>query len=558
MLKRMKIATIVRIESDTEAIMVSKNEKTNSNQGKHALNVPDPNKTQAMGAAQVKAEDTVFSQAPYPYAAAGGSEFGGAQFGMAASAKPARKHGKVAAIVIGIIVAILAIVYVAGAIFFMGRFFPNTFTGDTDLSMRPVSEVQQQLDRAISDYELTVSGQGFRLELTAEETGINADSAAVVDSMHADANPWAWPIELFRTHDETGKLAASYNESGLEETVRAAVDQFNADKTAPVNATIAFNGDLGAFAVVPEQPGTALDADAVIKAVDEAVVSLDEAVKLTSDDLQQPTVLSTEPKLQQAVDQANAMITADLTLTMAGDVAAEVDASLISQWVVLGEDLSATLDQNALTAWVDELTAKCNTVGTSRTYTRADGKVITVSGGVYGWEVDRDALLSQVQEAVAAGTVGTQEVPCSSHGSAYNGVGERDWGNRYIDIDLAEQHVRFYDDTGALVWESDCISGTPDGKHDTSVGVFWLNTKESPSMLIGYENGKKLYETEVSYWMPFDGNSIGLHDASWQPGFGGNMYAEGYGSHGCVNLPVGKAAELYDLVQPGDCVVSHW
>lgn len=236
---------------------------------------------------------------------------------------------------------------------------------------------------------------------------MSLDSDAIVSAMHADANPWAWPIELLRSHDETGMLAASYNESGLEEVVRVAVEEFNASRTAPINATIAFDENINAFAVVPEVEGTMLDVQAVIDAVDHAVVSLDESVRLTSDELQQPTVFSDDERLDAAIEQANKMITADLTLTLAGDVAGEVNAALISQWVVLGEDLSATLDEGQLTAWVDELATACNTVGTTRTYTRADGKQVTVSGGVYGWEVDRDALLTQVKDAVAAGTVAT-------------------------------------------------------------------------------------------------------------------------------------------------------
>lgn len=530
-------------------------------QGKHAAAGSDQQPTEAFDGVEdqdVIEDDVLFSDDAYATPYADPAAYGGIQYGSSVPMNPKRKHGKVIAIVAGVIVGILAIIYVAGALFFTGRFFPNTYAGEVDLSMQPVDVVRQQLDDVIENYELTVEGQGFSLELNAEETGINVDAAAVVASMHGDASPWAWPVEIFMNHDETNKLAASYNENGLEEAVRAAVDAFNAGRSMPVNATIAFDEATGAFSIVDEQPGTALSADLVIKAVDEAVVSLDERVELTGDDLLKPTVLSTEPKLKTAVDQANAMVKADVTLTLAGDVAGEVNAPLISQWVVLGEDLSATLNQDALTAWVDQLVSQCNTVGTERTYTRADGKVITVSGGVYGWEVDRDTLLTQIRDAVSAGTVATQEIPCSSHGSAYNGVGGRDWGNRYCDIDLSEQHVRFYDETGALVWESDCVSGTPDGEHDTSVGVFWLNAKESPSMLIGYENGKKLYETQVSYWMPFDGNSIGLHDANWQPDFGGDMYKRGYGSHGCVNLPVDKAGELYNIIQPGDCVVSHW
>ena len=288
------------------------------------------------------------------------------------------------------------------------------------------------------------------------------------------------------------------------------------------------------------------------------MLALQPTVKLGADVLQQPKVLSSDPKLTAAAEQANTMIKADLVLTMAGGTAGEVNADLISQWVRLGDDLSATLDEAALTAWVDELAAACNTVGTQRTYTRPDGKVVTVAGGVYGWSVDRDALLNLVKESVAAGTVQTAEVPCTSVGTGYNGAGAQDWGLRYCDIDLAEQYARFYDETGALIWESPIVSGIPDGVHDTSVGVYWLNQKASPSKLIGYENGKKIYESDVQYWMPFVGNVIGLHDADWQSSFGGTRYRDGAGSHGCVNLPPYKAAELYGIIQSGDVVVSHW
>lgn len=118
--------------------------------------------------------------------------------------------------------------------------------------------------------------------------------------------------------------------------------------------------------------------------------------------------------------------------------------------------------------------------------------------------------------------------------------------------------MRFYDEAGALVWESACVTGTPNGEHDTPSGVYWLNQKQSPSTLVGYDGDTKIYETEVQYWMPFVGNAIGLHDADWQPDFGGTLYKEGFGSHGCVNLPPSKAGELYGLIQGGDVVVCHW
>ena len=481
-----------------------------------------------------------------------------AQFGMQMQKKAKRKPGKIAAVVFGVIFGVLALVYLAGVLVFSGRFFPNTYAGDLDFSLKSVSEVQQQLTDLVADYELSVSGMGFSLELSAEETGLTADVDSIVSSMHDDLNPWTWPAQMFSMHDETAKLAANYNQSGLDETLRATVDEFNADKVAPVNATIAFDDAAGEFVVQPEQAGTMVDADALIALVDASIVSLEEKATVTSEQLQKPTVLSSDPALQEAADQANTMIGADVEFTLGGEPVAEVDASLISQWITLGEDLSATLDQNLLTAWVDELIAQCNTVGSERTYTRPDGKEITISGGSYGWEIDRDTFLAQVQEAVSAATVATQEIPCLTSAAVFNGAGERDWGSRYCDIDLSEQYVRFYDENGTLVWESDCISGTPTEDRATPTGVYKINAKESPSTLIGYENGEKTYETPVEYWMPFVRNSVGLHDANWQSSFGGTRYKDGYGSHGCINLPVSKAAELYDIIQVGDCVVCHW
>ena len=474
-----------------------------------------------------------------------------------ADAKGGRKPLKVLGIVLGVIVALLAVVYLAGALVFMDRFLPRTTVGDLDVSLKSSAEVQGMLADVIDDYVLKVEGQGFSLKLSAAEAGMRLDGRAATDAMHASANAWAWPLEILKAHDESDKLAATYNESGLGDTVRAAVDEFNKTATPPTDAVIAYSEAKGAFIVEPEAVGTALSYDAVIKAVDDAVLALQPTVKLGADVLQQPKVLSSDPKLTAAAEQANTMIKADLVLTMAGGTAGEVNADLISQWVRLGDDLSATLDEAALTAWVDELAAACNTVGTQRTYTRPDGKMVTVAGGVYGWSVDRDALLNLVKESVAAGTVQTAEVPCTSVGTGYNGAGAQDWGLRYCDIDLAEQYARFYDETGALIWESPIVSGIPDGVHDTSVGVYWLNQKASPSKLIGYENGKKIYESDVQYWMPFVGNVIGLHDADWQSSFGGTRYRDGAGSHGCVNLPPYKAAELYGIIQSGDVVVSH-
>lgn len=472
-----------------------------------------------------------------------------------------RKHKplKILGITLGAIVALLLIAYAGVALYFTDRFMPNSSIGDINVSLMSAGDAEKVLADSIKDYELSIDGQGFSLKLSATDAGLSIDEGKVVKDMLSDMNPWAWPFELQKDHDETAKLVATYNGTGLEDAIRTAVATFNESATQPTNAAIDFDEAQAAFVVQPEAVGTALDADAVIKAADDAVAGLDPQVKLTSEQLLKPTVLSTDPKLTAAADSANTMVKADLELLMAGTVAGTVDASLISQWVTLADDLTVTLDEGALTAWVDELAAACNTIGTQRTYTRPDGKVVTVAGGTYGWEVDKDALLALVKDGVANGTANTVDIPCTQTGDAYNGAGKQDWGSRYVDLDLSEQHARFYDASGAIIWETDVITGKPDGEHDTPTGVYMVNQMASPSKLIGYNGNEKIYETEVQYWMPFVGNYIGFHDADWQTsGFGGTMYADGFGSHGCVNLSPSKAAELYGLLSSGDTVVSHW
>ncbi|OUO89526.1 hypothetical protein B5F40_10480 [Gordonibacter sp. An230] len=452
----------------------------------------------------------------------------------------------------------VAVVYVAGAVFFMNRFLPNTVMGEHDISLMEAADAERVLVDSLGDYEVDVSGQGFALNLTAEEAGMDMDAPRVVKSMLSDTNPWLWPLEVTRSHNMQDRLAASYSEGSLGRTVRAAVEKFNKTAKPPVDATVAFDKAKGTFTAQKESAGTALDAEAVMTAVGEALATMEPKVRLTASHLQQPTLRSTDGYLDAAVDAANQLIEADVKLTMGGAVAAEVDPELLSTFVSFDENLVPSFDDAALTAWVDEAAASCTTAGSERSFTRPDGKAVTVAGGTYGWTVDRDALLDVVRRSVDEGVVGEVEMPCTTTGAAFNGTGAQDWGARYCDIDLTEQHVRFYDESGALAWEAPCVTGTPNGSHDTPTGVYWLNRKQSPSKLEGTNLDGSKYVSTVRYWMPFVGNVIGLHDAYWQPAFGGSLYRNGAGSHGCVNLPVASAESLYGIIQEGDVVVCHW
>ena len=129
--------------------------------------------------------------------------------------------------------------------------------------------------------------------------------------------------------------------------------------------------------------------------------------------------------------------------------------------------------------------------------------------------------------------------------------GTDDLAGSYIEVSLDSQHLWLYKD-GALVTETDIVSGAPTPERETYRGAWPIAYKASPYNLSSSEYG---YNVTVKYWMPFNGG-VGFHDASWQPTFGGSRYQTN-GSHGCVIMPPEMAGKLFELISAGTPVVVH-
>ncbi|WP_251157991.1 L,D-transpeptidase family protein [Caniella muris] len=463
-----------------------------------------------------------------------------------------------------VVVGAVAVVYLAGVALFSNVFMPNTRILGRNVSLRTVGDVQSGLSDRTDAYTLQVTGENLDLTVKASEIGLSFDAAAYVRDAISETHPWLWPVEVFLPHDLTHARGSSYDHDKAAAIVAAAVEEANTHGTDPVDATIAYNGSSTSFEVTAEKPGTKIDVARAQATVEAALDTLERTVKLPDGDYVQAKVTKDEPGLARAAEAANSFLKAKLTLSLDGKEAGVIDASKIIDWVTLDDNLEATLDEQAIKEWGSgELSRSLDTVGTERSYTRPDGKAVTVVGGTYGWNVDSGSLADLIVQGVKEGKVETVDIPTHQTAETLPDASGRDWGASYVDVDLAEQHARYYDANGSLVWEADIVSGDESKSYQTPTGVYFIDdyfNKSNPgSTLIGKkdpETGKPEYETPVSYWMPFVGNSIGLHDADWRSSFGGTIYRSN-GSHGCVNLPPDKAAELCSLIDRGTVVVVH-
>lgn len=496
-------------------------------------------------------------QAPHLAPAGEGGYVPGYQVNPNPPGSGKRRGLKIFGIAVASLVGVVAIIYFAGVFVFMGRFFPHTSILDMDISGMTPDEVHEMLDGVLGDYTFKVEGHGLDLTLAAKDMGMTLDSQAIADNLLSQMDPWAWPYEVFQNHDDTQDLVSTFEETALADTIQAAVDAVNSKGQAPKNASLAFDDAAQAFKIEPEEEGNTLLADVVLDQVTKGTVNFAPKVKLTDAVLAKPSVTEDDPALAAARDQANTYMDGALTLTMAGKEVLAIDKEAIAEQVKVADDLTVSFDATPLVSMVQEKVNAMDTVGATRTYTRPDGKKFTVKGGDYGWITDSQATAEKVKEALEAGEGGTIEIVMKQNAATAPDEHGRDFGSRYIDVDLKKQHATLFDEDGKVLWESDIVSGLPKDGRDTPEGTYYIKTNDGKSVLRGYKpDGTKDYETEVEYWMPFKDNSIGFHDAGWQAKFGGKWYKE-HGSHGCVNLPPDKAKELHEVLEVGDVVVVH-
>ncbi|MEE1056183.1 MAG: L,D-transpeptidase family protein [Acutalibacteraceae bacterium] len=141
----------------------------------------------------------------------------------------------------------------------------------------------------------------------------------------------------------------------------------------------------------------------------------------------------------------------------------------------------------------------------------------------------------------------TQEVKCTKA----NKVDKYSVGSTYIEIDLDLQHMWYFEDNKLMV-STPIVTGMKYSM-DTSTGLYDIYNKESPARLVG-----ETWDTDVNYWMAVTYDGQGIHDSTWRYDYeyGGNTYTYD-GSHGCINTPYDKVAEMYELVDIGTPVVIY-
>ena len=480
-----------------------------------------------------------------------------------------------------VVLGLVAIVYIVGVVAFSQVAYPNTTIAGVDISFSNASSAATKVNSAWKHYKLTVSGDDFSwtYQPKSDEPIVDGETAAKEIISHNEA--FMWPARLVESLSGKTKTAVATNEVNLdqdvdlsmlsnafdqkqfEEDLGAAIDAFNEGRSGTFEASSSYDEQAGKFTVEKARSNEKLSRKHVIKYAELELASLAESVDITKigNDAYEPlNGTLTNDQIQAACDAANNFLGVNVSLKLNGDEVGKVDGSSVLQWISFADPANPTLDTSQISSWAAELANSFNTVGTTRWWTRADGKECAVEGGDFGWSIDSKTLAKQVEDAINNKQTGDIEISYSKKADTFTAKGEPDW-KAYIDVDLSEQYARYYDENGSIVWEAHFISGLP-GEHATPEGVWQINSNSGGTTLIGKkdpETGEPEYESKVDYWMPFEGNMVGLHDASWQndASFDNPNSYKWCGSHGCINLRPSDAKALHECIKVGLCVVVH-
>ena len=464
-----------------------------------------------------------------------------------------KKKNKIMKIVVMLIVMILVMsccVYAGISYYYSYHFFLGTTINGIDSSNKTAYEVEQEIAGKKDNYVIQVSA---RMQEPQTITGKDIDyqyvSSGEILQLLKTQKPWEWIRGFFETKNYMVQEETVFSREKLEEQVSLLNCAQKENQIAQENAYVSFVNSE--FTIVPETEGNELNTKEAYQMICRAIDNDAAEVDLESDPkaYKKADVTKESSELQNMVNTYKNLTKVNITYTF-GDETVTLDGNTIKNWLQFDEKGQLLQNDEAfrqhVVDYVAQLAADHDTVGTERQFQTTSGRTVYVYGSAYGWKIDQDKEVAQLMQEIQSGTQTTREPVYSMRANAH---GINDLGDTYIEVDLTEQYMWYYQN-GNIIFQSEIVSGLPsDPDRKTPPGIFTLNSKSSPSVLRGEmtANGTYSYEQPVTYWMPFNGG-IGFHDADWQPYFGGDRYLTG-GSHGCINLPPENAGQLYSLIQ---------
>ncbi len=443
-----------------------------------------------------------------------------------------------------IFIASILLIYLLISLYFAKHSFFNTVINGVDVSLKAHEDIVDIIRGYAHDYKLQlVERNGETEEIIGRDIGIVYNEKNSIDKVYPRPNSLKWIISLLKDQEYYIEDLFLYNEDDLENKING-LNCLNTEIIEPEN--VGFKYINGSYKVIEEVYGNKIIKDKLYEQIKVSILKGVRKLDLNENlCYENPRYTLSSHKTLETKNLLDKYVKAKITYKF-GSEKEILGGNIISQWLCVDENLEAFISEIAVVRYVRELSEKYDTVGITRNFKTSLGKIVQVSGGIYGWKINRQAEIEALLENIKLGGVFEKE-PIYTQKALYREGNEI--GNTYVEVNITRQHLWFYKD-GKIITQGAVVTGNPNRGHSTVLGTYMLNYKQKGATLTGPG-----YEAPVTYWMPFFGN-IGIHDASWRHSFGGEIYKR-RGSHGCINAPIYLAKIIFDYIEEGTPIICY-
>lgn len=454
---------------------------------------------------------------------------------------------KVTIISLSVLLGILLIAYLGISQYYKTHFYAQTFINGVDCSNLTAMEAKEKISYEVHTYVLSIQERNNKTEkISGADIGLDVQYDTDINALMESQSPYKWVLNSWGNNKIDNPFTLVIDEEQLKKAYNN-LECFNEENiVSPKDAYLGEYVDGSGFSIAKEDLGCEVLEDKFFEEVLTAIHNLQPNISIEETDCyKKPELTSDNPQLVKAVELANKYASTKLTYEFGKDTEV-LDSAVIVPAISIDDKFNVNLDKEKIREYVNYIGKNYNSFGMTRTLMTSYGVEVKVSGGHYGWWMNRDGELEEILECIKNGE---QKVKVPVYYQTANQHGDDDVGDTYVEVNLSAQHM-FLIVKGQKVLESDFVSGTISSGHETPTGTYPIEYKKRDATLVGED-----YEQPVSYWMPFNGD-IGLHDAGWRSRFGGDIFLRN-GSHGCINLPPKVAKEIYGYVDRGTAVYVY-
>lgn len=446
-------------------------------------------------------------------------------------------------IMIGSIVLII-VIYLIGVVYHNNHFLPRTNAGAVSVSGQTVEKATENINENLQTYPVAITEDdeefGY-IELGQVDAQFVDDG--VLQNAMTEQNQWSWPFAIF-SNRHINISDSVVVEEGLLAGLIEALGINNDERTASTNAYLQ-ESDTG-MDIIQETYGDQVTVDSLEVGLKDTFDKNTQTLELNTS-YDKPSILEDSQAIQDQMTHLEAMRNTQITMTFDGNEVT-IPQESISSWVYVDEAGNPQVDITAVEDYILEVNREYSQLFKSHTFNSTYQGQVQVDPGTLGWYIDRFTESENIASLIHQTGEYHYEPFIEGYGYGMDGM----VGNTYVEVDLAHQMMLIYEE-GELLLETPIVSGKIGA--NTIPGAYEVWQKLEDTDLTGYDPTRdRDYVQPVDYWIAFDDQLQGIHDAGWQASFGGDAYLNA-GSLGCINTPPSVMTTVYEIVQVGYPVI---